>query len=80
MGEAAKQSAPAATPLAQQEWFTTTEACEYTRVSRRTLQEHIAKGTLRPDARARPGLGVHRFRRASLDAWLMGVSNDGRQK
>jgi excisionase family DNA binding protein len=77
MGEAAKQESAAT--AATREWFTTAEACEYTRVPRRTLMEHIAKGTLRPDSRARPGFMMHRFRRATLDAWLMGVSNDGRQ-
>lgn len=61
----------------KQEWFTTAEACAYTRVSRASLMRHIASGTLKPDARARPGLAVHRFRRATLDAWLMGADNDG---
>lgn len=79
MGAAEKQQTPA-TPPAQQEWFTLVEACEYTRVPHRTLQAHIAKGTLKPDSRARPGLGRHRFRRATLDAWLMGVSDHGDQK
>lgn len=67
----------AAAVITDQQWFTTREVCEYTRTSERTLLRHIAKGALRPDARARPGLGVHRFRRATLDAWLMGeAAND----
>lgn len=78
MGAAEKQQTPA--PLAQQEWFTLVEACEYTRVPHRTLQAHIARGTLKPDSRARPGLGRHRFRRATLDAWLMGVADHGDAK
>jgi excisionase family DNA binding protein len=73
MGSAAEKQTPA-TP-AQQEWFTVTEACVYTRVAHRTLQAEIAKGKLKPDSRARPGLGKHRFRRATLDAWLMGVDH-----
>jgi excisionase family DNA binding protein len=55
-----------------QEWFTTAEACVYLRVNRRTLLRAIAAGELVPDSRARPGLRCHRFRRATLDAYLEG--------
>lgn len=61
----------------KQEWYTTAEACEYARVSRRTIVRCIANGTLRPDSRKRTGC-THRFRRATLDAWLTGeAANDG---
>lgn len=77
MNAAVKQESAAPAAKVQQEWFTTVQACAYTNVPRRTLMEHIAKGKLKPDSRARPGFKVHRFRRATLDAWLMGVSSDG---
>lgn len=79
MNAAQKHEVEGAAPVMQREWFNTKQACEYTGVPLRTLMGHIAKGTLKPDSRARPGFGVHRFRRATLDAWLMGVSTDGKQ-
>ncbi len=53
-------------------WLTTKEAAVYVKMHKRTLLEHIAKGTLKPDSRARPGFKVHRFRRETLDKWLKG--------
>lgn len=54
------------------EWMTTSEAAAYAKMSKRALLEHVAKGRLRPDARARPGFKEHRFRRSTIDAWLVG--------
>lgn len=59
-------------PRIDDEWLTTVEAAAYAKMSKRALLEHIAKGTLRPDSRARPGFRVHRFRRSTIDAWLRG--------
>jgi excisionase family DNA binding protein len=53
-------------------WLTTKEAAKYVKMHKRTLLDHISKGTLKPDSRARPGFKVHRFRRESLDRWLEG--------
>ena len=54
------------------EWMTTSEAAAYARMSKRALLQHVAEGRLRPDARARPGFKEHRFRRSTIDRWLMG--------
>lgn len=51
-------------------WLTTKEAAKYAKMHKRTLLEHIAKGRLKPDSRARPGFKVHRFRKETLDEWL----------
>ena len=58
-------------------WYTLSEAVEYTRMSHRALQGHIAAGTLRPDSRARPGFRLHRFRRSTLDRFLTGENDNG---
>jgi excisionase family DNA binding protein len=63
-------------PVAR-EWYTTPEAVEYTRCSLTTIKRAIASGALRPDSPSRPGFRIHRFRRATLDAWLTGESSNG---
>lgn len=65
--------------LVDQEWFTTAEAVTYTRTSASTIKRAIASGALKPDSPSRPGFRLHRFRRATLDAWLTG-DNDGEAK
>jgi len=57
------------------EWMTTSEAAAYAKMSKRALLEHVAKGRLAPDSRARPGFRHHRFRRSTIDAWLAGESD-----
>lgn len=70
MNAAAKEQSAAA--AATQEWFTVTEAADYLRMSVNAIHQQISRGHLAPDARARPGLRVHRFRRATLDKFLTG--------
>ncbi len=72
MGAVAKQI-----DIADQQWFTSAEACAYMRMSRSDMQAHISRGTLRPDSRSRPGFKLHRFRRATLDAFLTGENDNG---
>lgn len=74
MGEAATVQTPAATP--GQEWFTTVEAAVYVRMEYEALRKQISTGRLKPDSPSRPGFRGHRFRRATLDAWLMGTTGD----
>lgn len=61
----------------QRVWLTTKEAAEYANMSKRCLLEHVARGTLVPDSRARPGFKVHRFLRSTLDRWLKGDNDNG---
>jgi excisionase family DNA binding protein len=72
MGEAAEVNA-----AGERVWFTTPEAVEYTRCSPSTIKRAIASGALKPDSPSRPGFRIHRFRRATLDAWLTGESANG---
>lgn len=52
--------------------LTTPEAAAYCRLSKRVLLAHVQAGRLVPDAPARKGFRVHRFRRSTLDALLAG--------
>lgn len=63
-----------------QEWFLLDEAAAYVRMSPATLQKHIDRGHIQPDSPARPGFRRHRFRRATLDAFLIGENDNGRQE
>lgn len=65
------------TARSAQEWFTTTDAVTYTRVSLSTIKRAIADGSLQPDSPSRPGFRLHRFRRGTLDAWLTGEAANG---
>jgi len=58
------------------EWLLTVEAARHCKMSKRALLEHVARGRLRPDSRARPGFKVHRFLRASLDRFLKGQDGE----
>lgn len=73
MGEAAKGPAGGF----QKEWFTTSEAAEYCAMQREALLKHVQRGSITPDSPARPGFRVHRFRRTTLDCWLLGGSHVG---
>lgn len=51
----------------------TREAATYCRMEVSRLLKHIAQGRLVPDSPARKGFRVHRFRRSTLDAFLLGL-------
>lgn len=69
MGEAAAKM-PTAEP---QEWFTTDEAAAYIRLSANALLKHVAAGNIVPDVWGKRGrTRSHRFRRATLDAFMSG--------
>jgi hypothetical protein len=64
---------PAANDVARpDDLLTTPEAAVYCRLSKRVLLAHVQAGRLVPDARARKGFRVHRFKRSTLDALLAG--------
>jgi hypothetical protein len=52
--------------------LTTPEAATYCRLSKRVLLAHVQAGRIVPDAPARKGFRVHRFKRSTLDALLAG--------
>jgi hypothetical protein len=57
--------------LGDVEWMTLAQAVLFTGMSRRALQKHIAQGTLKPDSPSRPGFRLHRFRKRTLEAFLV---------
>lgn len=60
----------AAEPI--REWFNTKEAAVYCMTSKDAILKYVSRGDLVPDSPSRPGFRVHRFRRATLDAFLEG--------
>jgi len=53
------------------ELLTTREAASYCSMTPTMLLKHVAHGRLVPDSPSRKGFRVHRFRRATLDAFLV---------
>jgi excisionase family DNA binding protein len=58
-------------PCEQKNLLTSQEAARYCSVSKATLLRHVAQGRLVPDSPARHGFRRHRFRRETLDAFLL---------
>ena len=65
--------AMAGPPTRADDLLTTPMAAEYTGLSKRVLLAHVQAGRLVPDAPARKGFRVHRFKRSTLDALLAGT-------
>ncbi len=54
-------------------WYTTEQAAEYLATSKGALLNAIYRGLLKPDAWGGRGRGrCHRFRQATLDAYITG--------
>lgn len=51
------------------EWLTVDEACEIVRLSRRTFERHLARGT-GPRVNQRQRKGAIRIRREWLEEWM----------
>lgn len=51
--------------------LTTTQAAEYLGISRRVLLGHVSADRLVPDSPQRPGFSSHRFKRSTLDAFMV---------
>ena len=52
------------------DWLTVDEACEIARISRRTFERHLARGTGPRVKRMRKYRGAIRIRREWLDEWM----------
>ena len=66
--ELAREATPTESDL-----LTTLEAAAYCKMGKRTLLWHVGEGRLVPDSPARKGFKVHRFRRATLDRFLVSL-------
>jgi len=56
------------------EWYTTTEAAEYLRITPKALRNRIARRSIVPDCFGGRGRSrQHMFRRATLDAHYLGA-------
>jgi len=53
--------------------LTSAEAADYCKMSKRAFLHHIKQDRLVPDSPARPGFSTHRFRRSTLDAFMVAV-------
>jgi excisionase family DNA binding protein len=51
--------------------LTTQQAAAALGISKRTLLWHVAQGRLVPDSPAREGFKVHRFKRSTLEAFML---------
>lgn len=51
--------------------LTMQQAAVYCGLSKQALQRHVSSGRLVPDSPQRPGFATHRFKRSTLDAFLV---------
>lgn len=62
----------AANDVSTSKLLTTQEAADYCGMSKRAFLHHVTQGRVVPDSPARAGFSTHRFKRSTLDAFLVG--------
>lgn len=72
--EAVRAELASVKPANDTKLLTTAEAAEYCKMSRRAFLHHVKQDRIAPDSPARPGFSTHRFKRATLDAFLVAVT------